>query len=310
MGWNGSGGGSTPVKPKVTAKKPSPIRGLVAGAVLVAAVIWAYFAFFAGSERPKTERIEKESGRIKEVKPAAVRKTTAENAKSREREIAKEMDEQVKPYIKKGAGTNNVIRLGPQPLDPEDPDNLLRTRVAQDVGQLLSIQPGEMVPPMLVFYFMFEDDEREAKIAAGEKDITTDNGNQEFLDALKKWKMTIKEGDSEARQLAKEKLNDAHIELLKGIDEGMSVNDSIKAAYQFRVEAAKTRQSLIDEISRLHTEDGDFSVTKELVQVANEKLAAEGIIKINMEEVIEGYEEPEEQEHSAETQPQTYNDSF
>lgn len=307
-GWNGSDrrGVSTPVQPKVTAKKkPSPVRGLIAGGLVCALAVGAYFAFFAGSEKPQTERVEKDRGRIKEVKPAAAKKPAADNAKSREREIAKEMNELVKPYIKKGAGTNNVIRLGPQPLDPDDPDNLLRTRVAQDVGQLLSIQPGEMVPPMLVFYFMFEDDEREAKIAAGEKVITTDNGNQEFLDSLKKWKMTIKEGDTEARRLAKEKLNDAHIELLKGIDEGLSVNDSIKAAYQFRVEAAKTRQSLIDEISRLHTEDGDVSVTKELVQAANEKLAAEGIIKINMEEVIEDYEEPEEQEHPAETQPQT-----
>ena len=306
-GWNGSDrrGVSTPVQPKVTAKKPSPIRGLIAGGLVCVLAVGAYFVFFGGSEKPKAERIETDRGRIKEVKPAAAKKNTAENSKSREREIAKEMNELVKPYIKKGTGTNNVIRLGPQPLDPDDPDNLLRTRVAQDVGQLLSIQPGEMVPPMLVFYFMFEDDEREAKIAAGEKVITTDNGNQEFLDSLKKWKMTIKEGDTEARRLAKEKLNDAHIELLKGIDEGLSVNDSIKAAYQFRVEAAKTRQSLIDEISRLHTEDGDVSVTKELVQTANEKLAAEGIIKINMEEVIEDYEEPEEQEHPAGTQPQT-----
>ena len=74
MGWNGSGGGSTPVKPKVTAKKPSPVRGLVAGAVLVAAVIGCYFAFFSGSEKPQKVVEQKKPTAIKEVKPAAAPK--------------------------------------------------------------------------------------------------------------------------------------------------------------------------------------------------------------------------------------------
>ena len=70
-GWNGSGGASTPQKPKVTAKKPSPIRGIAAGLVVVAAVIGCYFAFFSSSEKPLVEKAEKERGRIKEVTPAA-----------------------------------------------------------------------------------------------------------------------------------------------------------------------------------------------------------------------------------------------
>ena len=78
-GWNGSGmgGNSTPVKPKVkpkvTAKKPSPVRGIVAGGLVCVLAVAAYFAFFAGLEKPKAERVEKESRRIKEVKPAAPR---------------------------------------------------------------------------------------------------------------------------------------------------------------------------------------------------------------------------------------------
>ena len=91
MGWNGSDrrGNSTPVKPKGKyppseasfakqsgyrgAKKPSPIRGLVAGVLVCVLAVGAYLVFFAGSENSKTERVEKESGRIKEVRPAAPR---------------------------------------------------------------------------------------------------------------------------------------------------------------------------------------------------------------------------------------------
>ena len=74
MGWNGSGGGSTPVKPKVTAKRPSPVRSVIAGLVVVAAVCVAYFAFFSGSEKPQVEKADKERGCIKEVTPVAAPK--------------------------------------------------------------------------------------------------------------------------------------------------------------------------------------------------------------------------------------------
>ena len=69
-GWNGSGMGgySTPIKPKAEAKNPSPVRGLVAGAVLIAAVIGCYFAFFSGSDAPSQEA--KASSRPTSIKTA------------------------------------------------------------------------------------------------------------------------------------------------------------------------------------------------------------------------------------------------
>lgn len=71
-GWNGSDRkGAAPVQPKVTAKKPSPVRGLIAGGAVVVLAAVAYFAFFSGSEKPQTEKSGKERGRIKEVAPAA-----------------------------------------------------------------------------------------------------------------------------------------------------------------------------------------------------------------------------------------------
>ena len=72
MGWNGSGRtSSAPVQPKATAKKPSPIRGLVAGVVVVALAVVAYFAFFSGDDKPQRADGEKKPAKIKAVKPAA-----------------------------------------------------------------------------------------------------------------------------------------------------------------------------------------------------------------------------------------------
>ena len=78
MGWNGSDrrGDSTPVQPKAAAKKPSPVRGLEAGAVLVAAVIGCYVAIFSGSDAPSQEA--KASSRPTSIKTA---KATLPSAK-------------------------------------------------------------------------------------------------------------------------------------------------------------------------------------------------------------------------------------
>ena len=71
MGWNGSGGGSTPVKPKAAAKKPSPIRGLIAGLVTVVVLgVACYFIFGTSTDAPKRMDERSKKGLIKEVAPA------------------------------------------------------------------------------------------------------------------------------------------------------------------------------------------------------------------------------------------------
>ena len=297
-GWNGSGmgGNSTPVKPKATAKKPSPIRGLVAGAVLVAAVIGAYFAFFAGSERPKIERIEKDRGHIKEVKPAAPKTNdalrTQHSAPSTPSAVAKTFNEQVKEFIKKAPGTNKITWIV-APLDPDDPDNALRQGITQELGSLLSVEPGEAMPPF-PYSFLIEDDMREAA-AKGEEVGEIDNGNKAFLDSLKKWKIAAKETDDEHRLEHKQKLIEAQSELLSGLDEGISVNDAIRAAYQFRKRAYEMRSTIVETLTELHTKDGNAEDTIRQIKDMNNRLAEEGIKKIAIGEVIEDYEEPDEQ---------------
>ena len=101
MGWNGSGQkGAAPAQLKATAKKPSPIRGLVAGAVLVAAVIGCCFAFFSGSDAPSQEA--KASSRPTSIKTA---KATLPSAKPNAASKVK--------TVEGGTSTNAIARQQP-----------------------------------------------------------------------------------------------------------------------------------------------------------------------------------------------------
>ena len=91
MGWNGSGGGSTPVKPKVTAKKPSPVRGIIAGGLIIVLATVAYFAFFSGNEGNEKvpEKVEKKPTAIKEVTPAAAPTNKVEKVPEKPKRLSK-----------------------------------------------------------------------------------------------------------------------------------------------------------------------------------------------------------------------------
>lgn len=152
MGWNGSGQkGAAPAQPKVTTKKPSPIRGLIAGgaAVVVLAVV-AYFVFFSSSEKPQAEKSDKDRGRIKEVTPAAapVYKEEAPDtnavaaARNATREKLKKMtpDERWEYFVEQAKKT---------PLDLTPRSNMLyRTSTEQSMAVLFSKRLGDSPPKL------------------------------------------------------------------------------------------------------------------------------------------------------------------
>ena len=149
-GWNGGGmrGNSTPIKPKAEAKKPSPVRGLVAGAVLVAAVIGCYFAFFSGSDAPAQEA--KASSSPTSIKTA---KATLPSAKPNVAANVK--------TVEGGTSTNAIARqqtatnsLPPMTekeratFERAKRDTTLRTLAENRMRLLASVKPGMPVPPM------------------------------------------------------------------------------------------------------------------------------------------------------------------
>jgi hypothetical protein len=78
------------------------------------------------------------------------------------------------------------------------------------------------------------------------------------------------------------------------MDEGMSVNDSIRAAYEFRKRAYETRSTIIQTLSEFVAEGNDHSDIISQINDLNNRLSEEGIKKIAISEVIPDYEEEEE----------------
>jgi hypothetical protein len=185
--------------------------------------------------------------------------------------IAQEYNDRVKEFIKKKSGTNKVHWIVP-PLDPNDPDNALRTRVAQELGSLLSIEPGEPMPPF-PYSFLIEDDLKEAK-ERGEEVGKIENGNKMFIESLKKWKITAKETDSDSRLRHKSNIIEAQAELLSAMDEGISVNDSIRAAYEFRKRAYEMRSTIIKTLSEFAEGEESHEDTIKSIKEMNARLVS------------------------------------
>jgi len=276
-GWNGSGGKTAARSPDCR-RRPWPV--FVVAATLILAAFAAWLFFFSGRNRESRRHSGDKRGKIADVAPAKSAKNAAKESKKSAREVVAEFNEQAKDFVKK-APTNNVYWVIP-PLAPDDPDNALRTAVAQDIASLLSIVPGEDIPPIIPFHFMLEDEEGADE--GGNR--VSDGGNAEFLESLKKWKVTIKEGDSAECADIKQRFVDAQLELLDGIDKGLTVNDSIRAAYEYRKRAAATRNALIEAIKDIHDKEPDVEATKEIIAAANKKLEEEGILAISEDDVL------------------------
>ena len=269
-----------------------PIRGLVMGVFFIAvAVVACLFYFCCGGKNLTNSATNDTSCQVsaKQGKASTPRKMSRAQ---KVQEIKAELNDTVKEFIKK-ADTNNVIRLGAPQLDPNDPDNAIRTQTMTEVAMLIGIEPGDPMPPV-PFSFMLDDDVAKEAARSGTPTELGDGGNKRFLEELEKWRITIKETDSDKRAAKKQELFDAQLELINGIEEGVSVNDSIRAAYNFRKKAYEIRNNLTMAIIELHESDPDESITKGMIDKAHGTLVAEGIKKINYLEVMPEYADSEE----------------
>lgn len=279
------------------ARAKSPVHRIAAfTSVTIASAIAAsvcYYFFGRDNSSAGSDAEAKKAALIGEASPAIPQEVapSAPSAPKSAHDIAAEFNEMAKEFVKK-AVTNETQWIVP-PLDPDDPDNALRTRVCQELGSLLSIEPGEPMPPF-PYSFLLEDDMRAAQ-ERGEDVGEIDNGNNAFLDGLAKYRIAAKETDDEHRLEHKEKLLAAQGELLDAIDEGLSVNDTIRAAYEFRKRAYETRTELANLLREIASEETtDIVSFKKQLEYANEKLKEEGIIAIPIEEILPDYEDEDE----------------
>ncbi len=280
-----------PAFKKLSPSSPKYVRGIIAGLLVVICAVAAFF-FLSHGDKKSTEVKEEKKPTLIPGAAQDIPKPTQSSRSDKIKEIKAELNDKVKEFVKK-ADTNNIIRLGAASLDPNDPDNALRTQTMTEVAMLVGIEPGDPMPPV-PFSFMIDDDAAEEAAISGNVDVKIDGGNARFLEELKKWKITIKEADDAKRAAKKQELFEAQLELVGGMEEGVSVNDSIRAAYEFRKKAYETRNSLAMAIIELHESDPDEGVTKRMIDRANETLTAEGIKNISYAEIIPEYEESEE----------------
>ncbi len=297
MAWNGSGSedeGNVPFADTARAPRSAWRRGACAGLTVVVLGAAALYFFVIAPGKTIASRGVAESPSAKWDESAHVGQTNARSRAEVIREVKSELNAKVQPFIRK-ADTKQVMRLGTAPLDSADPDNALRTQTMTEVAMLVGIEPGDPMPPV-PFSFMQEDMALEAAARDGAALVESDGGNRRFMEELAKWKITVKDSDSEARAAKKRELLASQLELVKGIEEGLSVNDAIRSAYDFRVKAYETRRNLLSAISEMHESDPDVATTRELIKTANEKLAEEGIKAISDGEVIPDYDDTNQSE--------------
>lgn len=85
----------------------------------------------------------------------------------------------------------------------------------------------------------------------------------------------------------------AQAELIQSLDEGSSVNDVIKAAWEFRERAYRVRQESVTQLTEYLEESQDVERTRQLLADYSKSLKENGIIEIPEEEI--GIETPEEE---------------
>ena len=262
-GWNGSGQkGAAPVQPKVAPKKPSPIRGIVAGGLVCVLAVGAYFAFFSGSEKPQVEKAEKERGRIKEVTPAAAPKPK-EQPKPKAYALQKRYpelnipDSWDKPYppqayradgsLKRHSRYVTVITNSIPEWMKSVEERTFKNIAERDIAMTLNMEPGDM----LVGEYKY-----------GEKFV------KDFLESLKT-PVEFKDDDTEEQRAMKEWVIEAKKELKAKYDAGEDIAEIMnetRRQYQelglYRVEIQQMVNKAMKENEGKFTEQDKIDLIK------------------------------------------------
>lgn len=270
-GWNGSGqrGNSAPIQPKVTAKKPSAIRGLVAGLVVVALICVAYFAFFSGGEKPQEEKSGKERGRIKEVTPAPAPKAAETNAA---------------PVVKKPKDPRTVV-LSPEaaavtedtPLE-ELPKGVYRAGIA--------MLNGKRITPRKLFKSKCEN------IIAGF--ITTKPGDmmlelpldanfdQQFVNNMLN-KIEIEEGDTPEEAQIKKDFIEVRKQLIERAKNGESVREILLAERKEMNKLASMKNELQRGFVELKKSGASIEEQSDYLKAAEKMLGEKGVSPLHVD---------------------------
>lgn len=255
-GWNRSSGASQPT-PK---KKPSALRGAVAGLIVVALGA-ACFVMFSGGDAKPAAKAEKKPAAIKEVKPAAAPKAAEEPVKKAEEKAVqtKAPDTNIvwiskMRYVKKMSNGASVMVFVDDPDAPK-PVPIFENGLNNFLTNFTT--PGDDIPetPMEV-------------------------SNDDVMQALME-KIEIKEDDSDTVKFQKEAVMVLREELRKYIKEGNTVADFIRDIQRRqRMEAEHVREArgmIMESLSK-----DDPAQARELYNAINKHMNEKGLPKVRL----------------------------
>ena len=268
--------------PKAKPKKPSALRGVVAGVIVVGIGIGigAYFGLFSSGngEAPSSGSGNRA---IKSVAPSIPKPQKAPSGAT--------------------AGTNAVANAQPPP--PPPPEKWL----GKDVKEHLIRTNDTLVIETFITAdgktHKYYHDLRENALPSGADQILAmmtqdndgfgapplphiDNFENEFGEALKK-EIVINDDDLPEVKEVKERVRAARKEMLELMAEGMSADDVIREWQQMQEDNATVRLDAALKVREL-LDQGDREGAEQLCQKYNEILEQSGIMKLELPEEDEG----------------------
>ena len=255
-GWN-KPSANQPAK-KGGAKSPSPVRGIVAGLVVVALAAGALFMFSNKDAVPK-ERPAKERGIIRDVAHVIVKPAV----EPRRAKIAhpKSVDEAI-ANVGEMKQSEMIIRR----MTPEEWYNLTNRVFSTSTEQIMSwvftLEPGNMPMPL-------------PEIDAEEK---------KNLAAILISRNKISENDSESVAFCKESVDFAKKEMAKYIREGGDPEEFLRYYHNELMNAFEYRCEVESQVSKLCRRQKDRELAREFCERANELLKEKGIRQVDFQE--------------------------
>ena len=263
MAWNGSRGGGTSSAlrkqaHKLPAGKPSPVRGLIAGIVVVALATAAYFAFFSRGEIPqKRVKVAKERGQIKEVRPAAAPRRAPEPEKPRKK--LEDMSPEERREMRMQHIAEAQARMKDIPFArPPETNLVFKTSTDQILAMVADLAEGKDMPPLPL----------------------DRNFEREFVASLKE-PIVIDDGDSEKVRELKMKVAQLRKELDERASQGEPMLQILKDFQKDMAEDYKMRDELRLEVRKMIETDGR-EAAQQYCDKVNESLRQLGIKEIDM----------------------------
>lgn len=251
-GWNKPSGAAKPVQ-----KKPSAVRGIVAGIVVVLIALAGAWYFLGGDTTPTAtketrSRTIKDKGykKLDDISRIKPRKEYAEKPKNIE-EALQRVEEAQEP-----------MKLEPMPKTESKPgiQRVFHTGTEQVLSWLCHTELGDPpIPPPPI-----PDCEMEnlAEILISKNEITED--------------------DTPEAANAKQMVDAAKKEMMKFIKEGGNPDDFMQYVFREQTKAFETRCLTLDMFDEMSEEDP--AMAREFAIKANEKLVEQGIVPIPVPE--------------------------